>query len=130
MLTCSTPTRITERQDMAKDKSDKSQAKDSSKTWSIFSLVAALLGATVARKGLTKAWQTATGKNPPSNPADPDVDFWEAVLWAAVSGTAVQMARMLATRRAANYYAKSTGHLPPGLGKDNQDAKSSPAATS
>lgn len=114
---------------MAKDKNEQ-QSKNSSKTWSVFSLAAALLGATVARKSLTKAWQTATGKNPPSNPADPDVDFMEAVLWATVSGTAVQLARMLATRRAANYYAKSTGHLPPGLGKDGQDAKSTPAARS
>jgi hypothetical protein len=113
---------------MAKDKPKKS--KDSSKVWSIFSLVAALLGATVARKSITKAWQTATGKNPPANPADPDVDLWEAVLWAAASGTAVQLARMLATRKAANYYAKSTGKLPPGLGKDDQDAKDSKAATS
>ena len=113
---------------MAKDKSQK-KSKDSSKVWSIFSLVAALLGATVARKSLTKAWQTATGKNPPANPADPDVDIWEAVLWAAVSGTAVQLARMLATRKAANYYAKSTGHLPPGLQKDDQDADDSKAAT-
>ena len=113
---------------MAKDKPKKS--KDSSKVWSIFSLVAALLGATVARKSITKAWQTATGKNPPANPADPDVDLWEAVLWAAASGTAVQLARMLATRKAANYYAKSTGHLPPGLQKDDQDADDSKAATS
>jgi hypothetical protein len=114
---------------MAKDKSQ-DKSKNSSKSWSIFSLAAALLGATVARKSLTKAWQSATGKNPPSNPADPDVDLWEALLWATVSGTAVQIARMLATRRAANYYAKSTGHLPPGLGKDGQDASSTPAATS
>jgi len=114
---------------MAKDKSKK-KSKDSSKVWSIFSLAAALLSATVARKSLTKAWQTATGKNPPANPADPDVDLWEAVLWAAVSGTVVQLARMLATRRAANYYAKSTGQLPPGLRKDHQDADDAPASTS
>ena len=107
---------------MAKDKdTSDSGSKDSSKIWSIFSLLAALLGATVARKSLTTAWQKATGKNPPANPADPDVDLWEAVLWATVSGTAVQIARMLATRKAANYYAKSTGHLPPGLQKDDQD---------
>jgi hypothetical protein len=114
---------------MAKDKS-KDKSKDSSKVWSIFSLAAALFGATVARKSLTKAWQTATGKNPPANPADPDVDLWEALLWAAVSGTAVQIARMLATRRAANYYAKSTGRLPPGLGADDQDKSKAGATTS
>ena len=64
----------------------------------------------------------ATGKNPPANPADPDVDMREAVAWAALSGTLIALARMLATRRAAKYYAKSTGHLPPGLRKDDQDA--------
>lgn len=114
---------------MAKKKAEK-KPNDSSKVWSIFSLVAALLGATVARKALTKGWQTASGKNPPANPADPDVNLWEAVMWAAVSGTAVQLARMLATRKAANYYAKSTGHLPPGLGRDEQDADDAKAATS
>ncbi|MCW2867792.1 MAG: hypothetical protein JWR20_1980 [Marmoricola sp.] len=103
--------------------------KDSSKVWSIFSLAAAIGGATVARKTLTTGWQKATGKNPPANPADPDVDFAEAVMWAAVSGTVVQIARMLATRRAAHYYAKSTGHLPPGLQKDDQDADKSQTPT-
>ena len=109
-------------------KKDKQQ--DSSRVWSIFSLGAALLGATVAKKTLNKSWQAATGKNPPANPADPDVDLWEAVLWAAASGTIIQIARMLFARRAAHYYARSTGHLPPGLGKDDQDAaKSDPATT-
>ncbi len=98
-------------------------ASDSSKVWSAFSLVAALGAAAMAKKGLNTTWKAATGKNPPANPADPDVDIWEAVTWAAVSGTLVALARMLATRKAATYYAKSTGHLPPGLQKDNQDAK-------
>src|SRR6059058_766401 len=112
---------------MAKDKSEKKQ--DSSKTWTVMSLAAGVLGATVARKTLTSSWRAATGKNPPANPADPDVDLWEAVMWAVASGVAVQLARMLATRKAANYYAKSTGHLPPGLGKDDQDKKSAKAST-
>ena len=55
--------------------------------------------------------------------------MWEAVAWAAVSGTLIAIARMLATRRAANYYAKSTGHLPPGLQKDDQDADKAAAPT-
>ncbi len=97
-------------------------ASDSSKVWSAFSLAAALGAAAMAKKGLNTSWKAATGKNPPANPADPDVDIWEAVTWAAVSGTLIALARMLATRKAASYYAKSTGHLPPGLQKDNQDA--------
>ena len=92
-------------------------AKDSSKVWSAFSLVAALGAAALAKKGLDTSWRAATGKQPPSNPADPDVDVWEAVAWAAASGTFVALAKMLAQRRAAGYYLKSTGQLPPGLRK-------------
>lgn len=96
-------------------KDSKDAAEQSSKVWSVFSLVAALLAATVARKGLDAGWKAATGKQPPANPADPDVALAEALAWAALSGTLVAVARMLATRRAAGYYAKSTGHLPPGV---------------
>jgi hypothetical protein len=103
-------------------------ASGGSKFWTVFSLAAALGSAAVTKKGLTTTWRAATGKNPPANPADPDVAIWEAVLWATVSGTAVGIARMLAARRAANYYTKSTGHLPPDLQKDNQSA-SAPATT-
>jgi hypothetical protein len=90
------------------------EEQDSSKVWGVFSLVAALLAATVARKGLTATWKAATGKEPPANAADLDINITEALLWAVVSGTLVAVARMLATRRAANYYARSTGKLPPG----------------
>ena len=79
---------------------------------------------------MNTTWRAATGKNPPANPADPDVSLGEAVMWAAVSGTLIGVARMLATRRAATYYAKSTGHLPPQLKKDGQDAAKAPAPES
>ena len=98
-----------------------------SKVWTIFSLVSALGGAALAKKGLDKSWRAATGKKPPANPADPDVDLWEAVTWAVASGAFVAIAKMLATRRAANYYLKSTGHLPPDLQKDD-DRRETPAA--
>lgn len=101
-----------------------------SKFYSVFSLIAALGAAAVVKKGLNTSWRAATGKNPPANPADPDVKIGEAVMWAAVSGTLIAVARMLATRRAANYYAKSTGHLPPQLQKDNQDKDAASAAKS
>ena len=90
-------------------------ASDSSKIWTVFSLVSALAAAAAARKGLNTSWKAATGKNPPENPADPDVDVKEAIAWAVLSGVAVAVARMLAQRKAASYYARSTGHLPPGL---------------
>ena len=94
------------------------EQKDSSKVWSVFSLIAALAAAAAARKALNTSWRAATGKPPPANPASPNVAMGEALAWAAVSGTIVAVARMLATRRAAQYYARSTGHLPPGVSDD------------
>ena len=88
-------------------------ASDSSKVWSVFSIVSAVGAAAVAKKVLNTSCRAATGKNPPSNPSDPDVDIWEAVVWATLSGPLIAVARLLATRRAANYYARSTGQLPP-----------------
>jgi len=95
-------------------------AEDSSKVWTVMSLVSALAAAAFARKAIDRTWTMATGKNPPENPADPDVKIGEAVAWAAVTGALVAMARMLAQRRAAGYYARSTGHLPPGLKKGDR----------
>jgi len=91
-----------------------------SKVWSVFSLVSALGAAAVARKVLDTGWRAATGRKPPENPADPDVQVWEAASWAAATGAFVALARMLAQRRAANYYVKSTGHLPKQLEKDGK----------
>ena len=102
---------------------------DASKSWTTLSVIAALGAAAVARKTVNTSWKAATGKNPPGNPADPDVDIWEAVLWATVSGTFIALARMLATRKVADYYKRSTGHLPPGLERDDQDpAKPAPVS--
>ena len=108
----------------------KNSADSSSKFYSVFSLVAAVGAAAVAKKALNTSWRAATGKNPPANPADPDVGLGEAVMWATISGTLIGVARMLATRRAAHYYARSTGHLPPQLRKDGQDASKASAPES
>jgi hypothetical protein len=95
-------------------------AEGGSKVWTVFSLAAALGAAALAKKTLNTSWRAATGKNPPANPADPDVDVWEAVVWAAFSGTFVALARMLAQRKAAGYYLKSKGELPPQLQKGDE----------
>ena len=86
-----------------------------SKVWTLFGL-AATVGATMAaRKAMTAGWKLSTGKPPPSNPESPDVSLGEAVTWAVASGVAVGLARMFATRAAADYYRRSTGHLPANL---------------
>jgi len=86
-----------------------------SKAWSAFAVLSTLVATVVARKAMTASWKVATGKEPPANPAHPDVSMAEAVAWATASGVAVGLARMLASRKAADYYRRSTGHLPPNL---------------
>jgi len=86
-----------------------------SKVWKVYALGATVVAGIAARKAMTTSWKVATGKNPPQNPEHPDVSIGEAVAWAALSGVAVGLARMLASRKAAEYYRKSTGHLPANL---------------
>ena len=84
----------------------------SGRLWTVFSLVSALIGAALAKKALDTGWKAATGKKPPANPADPDVDDGEAV---AVGRRQRHRRRRWPgcspQRRAADYYAKL--HRPP-----------------
>lgn len=83
--------------------------------WRILGGVSAALAGIAARKLLTTGWQKTTGRNPPANPAAPGTEWREALPFALASGAVMGLARMLATRRAAGYYKKSTGHLPAGM---------------
>ena len=96
--------------------------------WTVFSLVAGLGAAALTRKLLDQSWKAAAGKNPPENPADPDVGLGEAVAVGQRSpAPLVALARMVAQRRAASYYARSTGHLPPGLAQGRRGADADPS---
>jgi len=83
--------------------------------WKILGAGAGIGAATMTRKLVTSGWAAATGKPPPENPEDPEVSWPEAVGWAVASGAAIGVARLLATRKAAEYYAKSAGHPPKAL---------------
>jgi hypothetical protein len=83
--------------------------------WKILGTGSAVLAAAAAEEGLKTLWRTATGTEPPSVPEDPDTDWTEAITWALLSGAAVGIARLLATRRATAYYRQSTGTPPNAL---------------
>ena len=59
------------------------------------------------QEGARHGWKARHRQEPAENPADPDVAIGEAVAWAVVSGASVGLARMLAPRRAADYYRRS-----------------------
>jgi hypothetical protein len=76
---------------------------------------ATLIGAMIARKVLSFGWTQVTGKEPPANPEHPEVTWPEAVTWAVVSGALVGLARLVAHKKIASTWHRSTGELPPGL---------------
>jgi hypothetical protein len=86
-----------------------------SKGYTLLALGATVAATMAARKAMSATWKISTGKQPPSNPEHPDVSVAEALTWAVASGIAVGVARMLASRKAADYYRRSTGHLPANL---------------
>jgi hypothetical protein len=86
--------------------------------WKIIGTASALLAAAAAQKGLSAAWKLATGDDPPTIPEDPETSWGEAIAWAAVSGAVIGLARLVATRRAAHYYLRSTGELPKALQRE------------
>jgi hypothetical protein len=86
-----------------------------SKIWKVFGTVSAIAAGIATKKMLEVAWKTATGHAPPENPEHPDVQWWEAISFAIASGAAIGVARMLAARKAADYYRRSTGRLPAGM---------------
>jgi hypothetical protein len=86
--------------------------------WRVIGTGSAVLAAAAAQKGLSAAWRLATGDDPPTVPEDPDTGWREAVAWAVLSGAVIGVARLMATRRAAQYYMRSTGELPQALQRD------------
>jgi hypothetical protein len=60
-----------------------------------FAAVAAAMG---TRKLVTVGWRKVTGKEPPSDPGDPQVRFGEALSWAILLGVTMETARLVAQR--------------------------------
>jgi hypothetical protein len=75
----------------------------------------AAVGTTVANKALEGTWKKVTGKEPPTNPENPDVRWREAAVWAGASAAIVAIARLVAQRRVAATWRRASGELPPGV---------------
>ena len=67
--------------------------------------LATTLGVTaVAKKALDKTWKVGSkGKEPPTDPADPDIDLREAILFAVISGAVLGVIRLFIARRLARH---------------------------
>jgi hypothetical protein len=92
-------------------------------SWKLIGGLGTVVAGNAARSALEKSYKAATGKIPPHNPEDPDVDWREAITWAIVSGVVIALARLFFQRAAAGAWVKHKGELPPGLEKDDQIAQ-------
>ncbi len=101
---------------MAKKSAEAKKKSSKGKTaWRMLGTGSALAAGVAAARLLDALWHTATGRKPPSTPESPDIAHGEALVWAAVSGMAIGVAKTYATRRAARYWVRSFGELPPGM---------------
>jgi len=60
--------------------------------------LATMSAAFLARKALIAGWTKVTGKEPPTNPEDPQVALPEAIGWSVLVGITVAIVRVLAIR--------------------------------
>jgi hypothetical protein len=87
--------------------------------WRVLGTGSATLAAAVAQKVVNNGWSVASGRPAPSDPNHPQESSWaEALVYAGLTGLAVGAARVAATRKAAQYYAKSAGHLPAAMQRE------------
>jgi hypothetical protein len=84
-------------------------------TWKMMDKTSTIAAGLIAHRVSSVAWRAATGKKPPTSTRHPELDKTEAVTWAVLAGVIVELSKVLIRRGTANYWVKSTGHLPPGM---------------
>ncbi len=102
-------------EDKAAKKAAKKKAEKGKRLWKLISSGAAIGSGIATTKALDAVWKTATGRKPPTKPENPAIAHREALLWAAVSGMALGVTKTYMTRRAAMYWVRSFGVVPPGM---------------
>jgi hypothetical protein len=74
----------------------------SGKTENVMALVSTLGATALVKKVVDKVWRIGSrGKKAPNDPSDPDVTLREAILFAVISGAAIQVIRTMLARRFA-----------------------------
>lgn len=71
----------------------------------VITAVATIVAGLVANKVLSAAWKGVTGHEPPVDEKDGDFPLAEIVIFAAISGAIVALARAYANRGAAKWLA-------------------------
>lgn len=85
------------------------------RVWQLVALGAATAAGALARGTVRAVWRTASGGEPPENPAARGVSWPDAIAWSAGVGVAAGVFQVVARRLAAEGWERATGDPPPGL---------------
>lgn len=94
-----------------------------SAAWKVIALVASIAATKVSKKATNTGWQAATGSPAPKGKHDPTVSNKQAAIYAILSTAVAAGLKVLAERKAADYYTKSAGHPPKPLMEQADKAK-------
>jgi NADPH:quinone reductase-like Zn-dependent oxidoreductase len=83
--------------------------------WKAVGSVSGIAAGSATRALLRAVWRRTRGGDPPTNPASPSTRWSEALIWAAASGIAMAVTRLVAQRGAAEAWKARSGSYPPGL---------------
>ena len=74
----------------------------SGKTENAVALVSTLGATALAKKAVDATWKLGSrGKTPPTDPADPDIELREAIVFAVISGAVISVVRLFIARKLA-----------------------------
>lgn len=82
---------------------------DQDTAYRAWSTMAAIGAGVLTRNLLSRLWADVSGEEPPANPADPAVGWRAALTWAAATGVAVGVGRVVGRRLAAGAWEKAGG---------------------
>lgn len=83
--------------------------------WKLVGGVSGAAAGWATRFLLRTGWRKLKGSEPPANPASPRTTWPEAIIWAASSGVAIAVSRVVAQRGAAEAWKATTGGYPKDL---------------
>lgn len=83
--------------------------------WKILVSVVGVAITVGLRRILASEWERRRGGAPPSNTADDDTTWKDALVFAVITGAAVGVARIATDRLTAEAWRRARGDYPPGI---------------
>ncbi len=84
--------------------------------WKVINVASGMVARKTAAKVSTKGWKAATGAAP-KNKFDPFASPVELTVYAIFSAAVSAGIRTFIEQKTADYYTKTTGHIPPHIAK-------------